>query len=352
ASGDLKEALDLCLSCKACKSECPANVDMAKMKAEFSNGWQKQHGVTNSEWFFGNAGKLYPMASRFPFISNTLTASALGKGLLKYFFNVSPKRDLPKFAKQPFHGWFKNYEAPKKKKKVLLLADVFTNYHEPQIAVDAIKTLEYLGFQVMVSDVKETGRPQISKGLLSDAKEIANECIEALKLSAQMDIPIIGLEPSEILTLRDEFADLVDDSKLEIAQKIAANTFTFEEFVVKYLDRISILTDEKLIVHNHCHSKALIGNGPLQKALEAWGFEVEVLDSGCCGMAGSFGYEHKNYDISMQIGEQRLFPAIQQTGENSNICAPGFSCRHQIKDGTGKEAYHPATFMARLITHP
>lgn len=347
-SSDLKQGLELCLSCKACKSECPANVDMAKMKAEFEHGWQKVHGTSIKDQFFAGSSKLYPLASKFPGLSNVIASSGLGKQVLRNLFQVSKKRDLPKFAPKPFD--VNAYSSPKTtKNKVLLYVDVFTRYHNPEIAEAAVKVIEHLGYEVLVPDVYDSGRVYISKGMLDDAKYFAERLLVQLAPYAEKNIPIVGLEPSELLLIRDEFLDLVSEIDLEKAQEIAKYSFLIEEFLIRHQAPENIKKSGKVILHNHCHSKVLSSNTTLQKTLELWGYEVVNLDAGCCGMAGSFGYEHDKYKVSMKIGAQRLFPSIQLAGKGSNICAPGFSCRHQIADGTGRNALHPAQMIANQI---
>ena len=349
SSPELKQALELCLSCKGCKSECPANVDMAKMKAEFEYGWQMRHGISAKNKFFAGAGKLYPTAVRFRPISNWMVQSGIGKFLLKMMFNITPKRTLPAFAPQPFTS--KEYKAKHPGgDKVALFVDLFTRYHEPKIARDAIKILEYYGFQVIIPPVLETGRVQISKGLLHQAKDTAYHLLDVFGPLVDEGIPIVGLEPSEVLTLRDEFLDLVDDDRLEEAKKISKYSFLLEEFLVRVKPPEVPESKRKVYVHNHCHAKVLSGKNTLKKVLQNWGYNVEMIDAGCCGMAGSFGYEVDKYELSLQIGGQRLFPAVNNMGGNGNICAPGFSCRHQVLDGTGKRAKHPAELIAEQLS--
>ncbi len=348
-SADLKEALELCLSCKACKSECPANVDMAKLKAEFEYGWQQRNGVSLKNQFFTDSSKLYPLAAKFPSISNAMAESELGKHTLKTFFGISKKRTLPKFARKPFD--IKPFESPKtNRNKVVLLVDIFNQYHHPEIVESAIKVFEYLGYEVIIPPIFETGRVSISKGCLDKAKDSAILITEILGPFVDEGIPIVGLEPSELLTLRDEYLDLVDENELEKATDISRYSFLFEEFLVRHQAPEHLKNAGKVVVHQHCHAKVLSSKTALQNMLEQWGFEVILLDAGCCGMAGSFGYEHDKYDVSMKIGRERLFPAIQLLGKESNICAPGFSCRHQIMDGTKQEALHPAQLIAKQLS--
>jgi Fe-S oxidoreductase/FAD/FMN-containing dehydrogenase len=348
-SADLKEALEWCLSCKACKSECPANVDMAKMKAEFEQGWNERNGISRQSKFFARAQIVYPTAHRLRFFANGFIQSEIGKVLLRLLYKISPYRTLPLFVSKPFTPQ-KYVPVQKSPNKVALFVDVFTQYHEPQIARDAIRVLEHYGYEVLIPDVSELGRVYISHGLLDRAKHTAHGLISVLGPLADAGIPIIGLEPSQLLTLRDEFLDLVDDEYLEEAKKIRQYAFLFEEFLIRMEPPAMAETPKKVMLHNHCHSKVLSGNTILGKVLKRWGFEILEIDAGCCGMAGSFGYAFDKYELSMQIGNQRLFPAIKKWGGNGFICAPGFSCRHQILDGTRKKALHPAQLLAARLS--
>lgn len=350
SSQDLKEALDLCLSCKACKTECPASVDMSRMKAEFLNGWQQERGVTRQDEFFTNVANAYNLAGQFPGIANLIIRSYPGKALLRSLYGISTLRDMPVFARQSFRKWFNRHSSPASARKVLLFVDLFTNYHEPEVAKAAVEVLEKMGFQVIVPDLYELGRISISRGMLDKAQEQALKVVEGLIPFVSRNVPVIGLEPSEILTLRDEFLDLVDEEHLSQARLISSRAFSFEEFLVLHKDHLpDPLDTKKTVLHGHCHTRALTGDAPTRAALEAAGYEVEELDTGCCGMAGSFGYEADKYELSMEIGWQRLFPQLGDLEEDCNICAPGFSCRHQIYDGTGMNAQHPAVLIAKNL---
>jgi FAD/FMN-containing dehydrogenase/Fe-S oxidoreductase len=352
SSTELKEALELCLSCKACKSECPANVDMAKMKAEFTHGWHLQNGITLSERFFGSPEKLYPLASFFPGIVNFINRRKAVKKLLSTILMVDSRRALPEFAPVTFEKWFRKNQqnqAGSAGKEVLLLVDIFTNYHEPEVAISACKVLDALNYKVLVPGIWPVGRPQLSKGLLNDAAVICNQNINRLSPFAEQGIPIVGLEPSEILTLRDEYLDLCEEALLPKARAIADHTFLWEEFLSTELAASAPLDlglGNKVYIHGHCHTKALVGNEPLAAVFKQLGFDPVVLETGCCGMAGSFGYHKDNYDVSMKVGEQTLFPAIRNLPEDALICAPGFSCRHQVADGLNLKAKHPAQILA------
>ncbi len=354
-SEELLEALSLCLSCKACKSECPANVDMAKMKAEFMNGWHKEKGSTAGERFFGQPEKLYPVASFFAPVTNFINRQKPVKALFERFLNIDSRRALPEFAGTTFQSWYrKNKQKLQREggRQVLLHVDIFLNYHEPEIPIAACRILNELGYDVLVPFIRPTGRPQLSKGFLDDAAEICRENIKRYFPFAERDIPIVGLEPSEILTLRDEYTDLCSEADLEKARSISANSFLWEEFLAAELsasDTLPIGNGNKVYIHGHCHTKALVGNDPLVQSFTLMGFEPTALATGCCGMAGSFGYEKDKYEVSMQVGEQVLFPSLRDLPEDAMVCAPGFSCRHQIADGTQRRAKHPAVIMAEAL---
>lgn len=356
-SEEIKEGLELCLSCKACKSECPANVDMAKMKAEFLHGWQKEHGRSMATRLFGGPEKLYPLASALAPISNFFIQRKGVRYMIQELAGVDARRVLPLFARQTFRSWFgKNRDRFQRgdRPQVALLADLFINYHEPEIAEAACRVLDHLGYDVIVPDVQVTGRPQISRGLLDEAKEICRRNIERLHPIVQAGIPIVGLEPSELLTLRDEYLDLCPQEQLEAAEEVAGNSWLWEEFVDRHFDSHPEDSDRfytgsmKVVLHGHCHTKSLVGNEPLVRVLKLCGFDVRSLATGCCGMAGSFGYEKENYDVSMGIGNLILFPEVSALDGETLVCAPGFSCRHQINDGTGRQALHPTMIMDRV----
>lgn len=353
-SQEVKDALDLCLSCKACKSECPANVDMARMKAEFLNGWHMQNGITLSERFFGEPSKSYPLASKLSRLVNAVNRSRAGKKLLRYFAGVHPGRNLPEFSRKTFMNWHKcrAFEALKNPgKRVVLLVDYFMNYHEPEIGKAMVFVLEKLGFEVLVTGPIESGRTQISKGLLQQARQIAVNNIERLYNDALL-YPMVGPEPSEILTFRDENLDLCNEEQMQRAEKIASQSFMFEEFINEHVSEQDIhqhfdAGEKKVYVHGHCHAKAITGLDPTMDMLSKAGYIPIDMKTGCCGMAGSFGYEENHYEVSMKVGELKLFPSIRAIGGETPLCAHGFSCRHQISDGTGRESFHPAVLMYR-----
>lgn len=368
-SGELKEALDLCLSCKACKSECPANVDMARMKAEFTHGLHQRKGIPLADRFFGEPERLYPMAAATSSLTNTLLRQAPVKRLLRRLLGVDERRTLPSFAPERFKRWFDGREpgqgahrtragggdegpAPGSRGTVALLVDIFTDHHEPAIGRAAVEILERLGYRVVLTGVGATGRPQISRGLLTGAAQLCRTNLPILHELVAAGVPIVGLEPSELLTLRDEYLDLCSAGELDMARRVAGGSHLLEEFLLEHLNRIpgdAALLDgggRAVAIHGHCHTKALVGNQPLAELLARCGYRPRVLETGCCGMAGSFGYQADKYDVSMQIGELVLFPAVRALDPGETLLAPGFSCRHQIADGTGHGALHPALLLA------
>ena len=354
-SEEIKEALSLCLSCKACKSECPANVDMAKLKAEFTHGWHREKGIPLASRFFGNAALVYPLAGLFAPIVNFLNGLAPVKGVYQQLLNIHPDRKLPDFALQTFMRWYRKHGSqtnglPAEKTKVALIVDWFTDYHEPSVAKAALNVLRALDCEVTVIGPLESGRTQISRGILDRARKIAVRNIRDLKPLVDADYHLVGLEPSEILTFRDEYPDLCDEEQLDDARKVAAASFLFEEFLANETDpdlfgNVFSGAGKKVYVHGHCYTKALVGTSPVLESLRRARYEPVELQTGCCGMAGSFGYEEKNYEVSMRVGELALFPQIRELKEDDIICSHGFSCRHQISDGTGRAGHHTAEII-------
>jgi len=349
SSEELDEALKLCLSCKACKSECPANVDMAKMKAEFLHGKHQKEGVSAADRFFGDPHRMYQTAARFPAITNSMMRNRVVRFFMEKAVGVSADRTLPLFAGETFRQWFqlnKNHFQKGREHKVLLMVDLFTDYHEPETGIAACRMLDELGVDVLVSDIRETGRPQISRGLLDHARYLCDQNIPVLYESVKTGIPVVGLEPSELLTIRDEYPDLCDGESLPMAEKVAANTFLWEEFMVMHLRKINELPNagkmRKVYLHGHCHTKALTSNSVMMEYLRLLGYDPVELQTGCCGMAGSFGYSKESADVSLQVAELTVIPALQNLPKDALICVPGFSCRHQIMDTTGRPVFHPA----------
>ena len=354
----IKEVYDLCLACKGCKGECPSNVDVAKLKMEFLQQYHDEHGVPLRSWLVGNFSKMTGLASYVPWAYNLIYKNAPLRKIANRIVGFHPERTMPLLHNTTLHKWWKSRATNKNatKGKVYLFCDEFSNFNDVEIGKKTILSLEKLGYEVIIPDHGPSGRPQLSKGLLKDAKKLAENNIRLLKDIISYDTPLIGIEPSAILTFRDEYPDLVDESLVEDAKKLALNALQFDEFIAREIElkRISkdqFTKEQKLIkLHGHCQQKAISSMIPTKKMLSLpENYTVQLIPSGCCGMAGSFGYEAEHYDISMQIGELVLFPAVRQQPEHVIIAAPGTSCRHQIHDGTGREAKHPAEIIYEAL---
>ncbi|WP_262326588.1 FAD-binding and (Fe-S)-binding domain-containing protein [Carboxylicivirga litoralis] len=349
---EVKEVLDLCLSCKACKTECPSNVDMTKLKAEFVNAYHEQFGIPLRSKLIAHLPAFNKLLMPFSYLYNIGVRNKWIKAINEKYFGISSKRCLPRLSKQSLIKWNKKRQASGNEKQVYFFADEFTNFNDTKEGIAAIMLLEKLGYQVVVPNHQVSGRTYLSKGLLKGAKKLAIQNVELLSGVVHYDAPLIGIEPSAILTLRDEYPELVPDGLKEKAQQLAKNTFTFEEFIAHEYDKGHIgpeqfVSDRKIIrYHSHCYQKALSDTKLTQTILEIpENYSAEEIPSGCCGMAGSFGYEKEHYDLSMKIGELVLFPEIRNSKKDALIVAAGTSCRHQIKDGTDVEALHPALVL-------
>ncbi len=342
----LHQALDLCLECKACKAECESGVDMAKLKYEFLDHYQKEHGVPLRSRFFANISGLNKLGSRYAPVTNWLAGSALGRTLASTFLGISPQRQQPAFASLSLPEWFArrghNGHAEARYGTVALYNDTFMNYNYPEIGIAAVEVLEAGGYRVELVNGGCCGRPMISKGLLDQARDQARSNIDALYAYASQGIPIVGCEPSCLLTLRDEYPEFVSDDR---ARTVADNSFLIDEFLATAqsegrLDlRFSDL-EKQVMFHGHCHQKAMVGTAGSMAVLNLPpGYQAELINAGCCGMAGSFGFEKEHYDISMQIGGLSLFPAIAAKPD-AEVAVMGVSCRQQVEHGAGRRARH------------
>ena len=347
----VKDVLDLCLSCKACKSECPSSVDMTKMKAEFLQQQYRKRGVPLRARLVGNFTKLMSLASIAPWAYNAIYDTPTLRRLANRVVGFHPNRTMPTLGTTTVKKWF-GPPAPFGGGGLLFFCDEFTNYNDVGVGQKAIRLMQRLGYAVTIPEHVESGRTYLSKGLVEDAKAIAIKNVTLLRDLVTDETPLVGLEPSAILTFRDEYPDLVPTDLKADAQRIAKNTFLFEEWLAREadagrIDRSQFTTEARQVkVHGHCHQKALSSMIPVKKVLSLpKNYTVQLIPSGCCGMAGSFGYETEHYDLSMQIGELVLFPAVRQTTDDVIISAAGTSCRHQIKDGTGRIALHPAEIL-------
>ncbi len=355
---EIYQALDLCLSCKGCKNECPSSVDMAKLKAEFLQHWYDANGIPLRSRMVAYITRINAFGSIAPRITNFFLSNRIIAPILMKSLGFEPKRKMPLLSKKTFKKWFKasNVKATKYNKRVLLFPDEFTNYNDAHIGIKAVELLNALGYEVIIPDVFESGRTYISKGLIRTAKKIANKNIEILSKLVADDCPLIGIEPSAILSFRDEYPDLSTNENLCYASYLSRNTFLFEEFFMKEVEKGNITKESfksssrEMKLHGHCQQKAVASTKATKEMLSfPDGHTITEIPSGCCGMAGSFGYEKEHYDLSMKVGELVLFPEIRIASETITIVAPGTSCRHQIKDGTGRTAYHPIEIMWEAV---
>jgi FAD/FMN-containing dehydrogenase/Fe-S oxidoreductase len=355
-SKEVKEVMDLCLVCKGCKSECPSNVDVAKLKMEFLQHYNEEHGVPVRSWLVGNYSKMSTIASYVPWAYNLIFDNAPLRKIANRVVGFHPERTMPLLQKDTLKKWYDKHIAKSidknADKKVYLFCDEFTNFNDVEIGKKTIFLLQKLGYQVIIPNHVDAGRAYLSKGMLKDAQKLANKNVSLLKDIINENTPLVGIEPSAILTFRDEYPDLVADDLIRDAKSLARNALMVDEFIAREIDKGNIskssFTEEKKLIklHGHCQQKAVASLTPTKKMLSfPANYEVHLIPSGCCGMAGSFGYEHEHFDISMKIGELVLFPTVRKQPEEVIIAAPGTSCRHQIHDGTGRTALHPVEIL-------
>lgn len=358
---EIAEAMDLCLSCKGCTSECPSNVDMSTLKAEFQYQYYKSHRIPFRARFFSRINTYNGFGSAFPGLSNFFLQNRLTSRLIKSILGVAPRRSLPTLSKQSLRNWWqgKGRHLPvidPNGKSVYLFCDEFTNYNESKIGEKAIRLLLQLGYEVRMVDHLESGRAAISKGMLDDAKKIAERNVRIFSDLLDEDNPLLGLEPSAILSFRDEYPRLVKRDLRKTAEAIAPHCLLIDEFLAREATQGNIQSGQfseearTIYLHGHCHQKALsdVAQSAFLLSLPI-NYSVEVIPSGCCGMAGSFGYEKEHYELSMQVGELVLFPAVRRLSETALIAAPGTSCRHQIFDGTKRRAVHPVEVLWEAV---
>lgn len=350
---EIYKVMDLCLSCKACKSECPSNVDMTKLKAEFLQHYYKLHGIPIRTLLIG----WLPRINRFGHIVRPLTNMITGLPIFKKIIRFEVKRNIPLLSIITLRTWAEKCQSGSKNMKdplgkVYLFADEFTNYNESDIGIKTILLLEALGYQVVIPSHIESGRTFLSKGLLKSARKVAEKNVLMLKDLVSETTPLIGIEPSAILTFRDEYPEIVRESLRDPAKQLGKNAIMLDEFISREFDKGKIssdqFSDEQLLIklHGHCQQKAIASTSFTKKMLSIpSNYTIEEIPSGCCGMAGSFGYEKEHYELSMKIGEMVLFPAVRSAPEDAVIAAPGTSCRCQILEGTGRKALHPAEIM-------
>jgi FAD/FMN-containing dehydrogenase/Fe-S oxidoreductase len=359
------DALDLCLECKGCKAECPANVDMAKLKYEFLARYYETHAIPLRSRIFAHIHTLSRWGARFAPMSNWATQSSLGRWALERI-GVDSRRPLPPFAPQTFDAWWRAHRtgngtkavvgaagagADSERPQVALFADTFLRYNVPEVGRASVRVLERLGYDVIVPEVGCCGRPMISKGLLPSAKALAQRNLEALLPLARAGVPIVGCEPSCLLTFQDEVPDFLPGDD---AQALAKVTALIDVFLHQHIQNHGwpgpVAGGRKVLFHGHCHQKAITGTRAAVAVLGAAGFDVSELDAGCCGMAGSFGFEREHYDVSLAIGERRILPAVRGLPADTEVVAMGVSCRQQIGHGAGRHARHLVEVLDSLLT--
>lgn len=354
---EIKEVMELCLSCKGCKNDCPSNVDVAMLKSEFLYQYYKSNGTPIAAKMIAGVADTNKLFSGTPWLYNLGTNLPGVKQAVRKMMNISPKRELPKLYKTTLKSWYKKNKAKLEKGeqqlgKLYFFADETVNYNDVPIGITAIKLFTKLGYEVEIADILESGRPAISKGMLDHAKKVINNNISKLQGIITEQAPLVGLEPSAILTFRDEYPRLVKKELKEAANIIAKHALLFDEFLVQEIEKGNIREDQfteveqKIKLHGHCVQKSLSNVKFSQRLLNfPKNYTAETIPSGCCGMSGSFGYDADKYELSMKIGELVLFPAVRNAEKETIIAAAGTSCRHQIKDGTQTLAKHPVEVM-------
>jgi FAD/FMN-containing dehydrogenase/Fe-S oxidoreductase len=355
ASDEIAPVMDLCLSCKGCKSECPSNVDVARLKAEWLQQRYDALGVPMRARLIGGFSRAMAVASIAPGLFNFLVTNRTTASLFKKFAGFAQERSIPKLNKIPLRRWHQihaNKNGPFTNGRVFLFCDEFTNFNDEEVGIKAVQLLNRLGYEVIIPKHFDSGRAQISKGLLRDAQRLAIRNVELLKDIVSSETPLVGIEPSAILGFRDEVPDLVPERLTEEANRLAKNALLIDEFIAREANQGRIRREaftkaaRNIKLHGHCHQKSLASLTPTIEALKLpVNYKVEVIPSGCCGMAGSFGYEKEHFDISMKIGGLVLLPAVRSAPTDTIIAAPGTSCRHQIKDGIGRIVHHPVEIL-------
>lgn len=363
-SEEIKEVMDLCLSCKGCQSECPSNVDVAMMKAEFLHQYYQSNPIPFRAKVFANIARLNGLAAILPRVSNFFLSSQLTAPLIKKVLGVAPVRSMPILHKTTLWRWFRKWKkknngsnkAANYKGSVYLFNDEFTNYNDTHIGIATITLLSRLGYEVNMPKHEESGRAAMSKGLLDKAKQHAEANVRTFTNLVNETTPLLGIEPSAILSFRDEYPKLLRGDLQQQAQQLATHTYTIEEFLWKEAEAGRIVPEQftqeaqQVLLHGHCHQKAIssVDYGAWVLGIPK-NYDVSVIPSGCCGMAGSFGYEAEHYQLSMQVGELVLFPTVNQANVNTIIAASGTSCRHQIADGTKRQALHPVEILLNAL---
>jgi FAD/FMN-containing dehydrogenase/Fe-S oxidoreductase len=357
---EIYEILDLCLSCKGCKSECPSEVDIAKLKAEFLQHWYDKHGIPLRTRMIAYISTINKIGAIVPSIFNFVLKNKETSWLLKKVLNVAPGRSIPLLYKTTLRKWIsKNLESinPQKPKGIVcLFVDEFTNFNDTETGIASIKLLTSLGYKVITVNHGDSARTFLSKGFIRKARKIVRRNIKVFSGIINEELPLVGIEPSAIFGFRDEYPELAGDDLKDAAMKIAKNSYLVDEFIACEFSSGKITresfanTTTEIILHAHCQQKAISSSASTLEMLSIpANYTVKEIPTGCCGMAGSFGYEKEHFDMSNKIGELALFPAVRGSCESVIIAAPGTSCRHHIKDGTGRIALHPVQVLYEAL---
>jgi FAD/FMN-containing dehydrogenase/Fe-S oxidoreductase len=357
---EIYEILDLCIACKGCKSECPSNVDMAKLKSEFLQHWYDRHGISLRTRLIAYITVINRIGSIFPSLYNSVVKNNFTSGIIKKLTGFAQDRSIPLVHRFTLKKWMRRnltqLNPGNPQGTICLFVDEFTNYNDTEIGIAAVKLLTSLNYKVVTANHKISARTYLSKGLLRTARKTIRKNIDLLSPVINGEMPLIGLEPSAILGFRDEYPEFAAADQKLAAGKLAANCFMLDEFISEEFKKgrisRSMFTTDKIfvLVHAHCQQKAIASSAPTLEMLSIpENYSVKEIPSGCCGMAGSFGYEKEHYELSNKIGELVLFPEVRNASEDTIIAAPGTSCRHHIKDGTGKKALHPAQVLYNAL---
>ena len=340
----MKEVMDLCVGCKACKTECPSRVDVASMKTEVLYQTGSVHGFSLRQKAAGNIRRQLALAALVPSLYNAVAGTRLARQAAA-LAGIDPRRSLPRVTNKTFSRLFPELPQGAGPAEVALFNDTWNEYQRPEVGEGAVRLFAAAGARIHLPEVVCCGRPMLSEGLVDEARKNAKRNLDLLMPLVERGVPLVGLEPSCILTLRDDYRKLLPDD--ERVEKLAAATRLFEEAMLDLDGELPLREGSPVLLHGHCHQKALVGTAPTERLL-GLAADVEVVDSGCCGMAGLFGYEKGHYEVSMKMGERRLFPAVRGAG-GQVVVAPGTSCREQILDGTQRRALHPAEYLALLL---
>jgi FAD/FMN-containing dehydrogenase/Fe-S oxidoreductase len=358
AGEDVRAVLDTCLSCKACKSECPSQVDMARFKSEALDLYRRKYGLGLRDLLTAYIDRVSRLAGLLAPLSNTLLRTSPARWLAEKLLGFDRRRELPRFVRKNFRQRFASRHpagGPADRPRVVLFVDCWTDRCEPELGLAAVSLLEVAGYAVEVTDTRCCGRAAISKGHLQRAGQLAAYNVQMLHEFVRAGCLVVGIEPSCLLTLRDEYPALLRGRLAEQAREVAGASLLIEELLARLPDetwaRLALRSAPfAVLVHGHCHQKSLSGMKPLELVLERVpDIDYKVLDASCCGMAGSFGYEVEHYELSRACAERVLAPAVRESASDSLVLAPGFSCRRQIEHFTGRHALHPVAFLAGLL---